>query len=36
LVVEVKVSKPLDWLYVRKPTTPVEAAHIQRLRETFR
>ena len=31
-LVAVKVSTLLNWLYVRKPKTPEEAARIQRLR----
>jgi hypothetical protein len=32
LIVEAKMATLLKWLYERKPKTPEEAAHIQRLR----
>jgi hypothetical protein len=32
LIVAVKMSTLLDWLYTRKPKTPEEATRIQRMR----
>jgi hypothetical protein len=33
LLVEVRVSRVLDWLYVKAPKTPTEGSRIKRLRD---
>jgi hypothetical protein len=32
-LIEVKVAKLLDWLYVKTPKTPAEAVRVRRLRD---